>query len=70
MNDSQFLALLAAVCACIPGRSDTTIDQDVEGKIARRRVHPVNPAQVILRAELLATLPVYSAVGGRVRPQP
>jgi hypothetical protein len=29
MNDAQFLALLAAVMACIPGRPDTTIDQDI-----------------------------------------
>lgn len=29
MSDAQFLALLAAVMACIPGRTDTTIDQDI-----------------------------------------
>lgn len=29
MSDEQFLALLAAVCGCIPGRADTTIGQDI-----------------------------------------
>ncbi len=36
------------------------MSRQVEGKIARRLVHQVNPAQVILCAELVATLPAYS----------
>ncbi len=34
MNDEQFLALLAAVCACIPGRRDTTVLQDIDMALA------------------------------------
>jgi len=35
------------------------MSRQVEGKIARRLMHQVNPARVILCAELVATLPAY-----------